>query len=128
MLDRGDEFSDIDGMERSCFKPDKQRCKVYFCDPRRPDQKGAAEKNHEHIREILPKGRSNFDALNAYDVATLCSNINSYVRASLDGKTPYECALSIYPKEFLDELGIIKIKKEEVQLNTSLLPHTQKRN
>lgn len=127
LLDRGKEFADIDGMENSCLEPGKKRCQVYFCDPRRPDQKGSAEKNHEHIREVLPKGMSDFDALNAYDVATLCSNVNSYARKSLAGKTPYEAAEGIIPKELLNELGIIKIRKDEVQLNRSLLPHTQKR-
>ena len=38
LLDRGSEFDDIEGMERSCADPSRKRCACYFADPSRPDQ------------------------------------------------------------------------------------------
>ena len=32
--------------------------KVLYCESRRSDQKGKCEKNHEHFREMIPKGRN----------------------------------------------------------------------
>ena len=30
--------------------------RLFYCDPRRSDQKGACERNHVEIRKLLPKG------------------------------------------------------------------------
>ena len=57
VFDRGSEFDDIDGMERSYKNPLLKRCAAYFADPSRPDQKGACEKNHVELRKLLPRGR-----------------------------------------------------------------------
>ena len=45
-------------LERSCLDPAKKRCRVYYCDPQSPGQKGRCERNHEELRRILPKGRT----------------------------------------------------------------------
>ena len=55
LADRGSEFDDIEGIERSVTDGEK-RCRLYFTDPSRPDQKGSCEKNHVELRKIIPKG------------------------------------------------------------------------
>ena len=44
LLDRGEEFGDVGGMERSRLSPGEKRCRVYFCDPMSPGQKGRCER------------------------------------------------------------------------------------
>ena len=54
LTDRGSEFSDPLAIERSCLEPGKRRCRVFYCDPLAPGQKGACERNHSELRRILP--------------------------------------------------------------------------
>lgn len=123
LVDRGVEFDDWWGMERSCLVEGANRCRVYYCDAMRSDQKAHAERNHEQARRILPKGRSDFDKLGAYDAATLTSHINSYVGGGRGGMCPFDLATPILPQQLLDELGIKKIPPDEVVLKPSLLAH-----
>ena len=51
-------------------------------------KKGKCE-NHEEMRKVLPKGRTNFDALAKSDMAVLMSHVNSYARDSLNWAAPY---------------------------------------
>lgn len=119
LTDRGHEFCDFEAIERSALGP-QRRCRVYYCDPLRSDQKGSCERNHGLIRRILPKG-SDLDALSAYDIATVSSHINSYPRASLKGKSPLEVSKRKMPKKLLDELGIVHLRADEVILKPDLL-------
>lgn len=125
LADRGHEFDYIAEMERSCLNSSKKRCRVYFCDPQQPNQKGSAEKNHEHIRSVLPKGHSNFDLLTNYWASNLCCVINSYPRKSLNGNTPFSKIKNLVPKSFLDELGLYQYKPSQVDLTPNLLWFTQ---
>lgn len=52
-------------------------------------QKPHVERNHEFIRLIRPKGAS-FDDLTQEKVGLMMSHINSYVRPSLGGRSPFE--------------------------------------
>ena len=113
LCDRGSEFDDIDGMERSCLDPLKKRCAVYFADPSRPDQKGAAEKNHVELRKILPKGTS-FDAMTPYELAEICSHVNSTIRKGCGNATPFALAKLVFPQALLDDLGLREIPPRDV--------------
>lgn len=62
------------------------------------NQKSQAERNHEQLRRILPKGRSDFDALSNTDVALCCSHANSYPLATLGGKCAFEQVEGLVPK------------------------------
>ncbi|MBQ9002690.1 MAG: hypothetical protein IJ087_12635 [Eggerthellaceae bacterium] len=84
---------------------------------------GAYERNHEQLRRILPKGRSNFDALSERDLAVAASHVNSYPRASLFGRCPIDLAELLLPDGFLDLIGVEKLPIEEVVLRPSLLAH-----
>ena len=121
LADRGKEFSDTERIEHS--KNGIKRCSVYYCDAQRSDQRGKGERNHGQIRRVLPKGKSNFDALTGRDMALLMSHVNSYKRESLGWASPLELAKIILPEDLLDGLGIELIPAEEVMLKPALLPH-----
>lgn len=123
LVDRGGEFDDYLGMERSCLAPGTQRCRVYYCDPNNSNQKSEGERNHELLRRIFPKKRSDFDALVASDVSWACSHVNSYPRPALNGARPFDLALLVFGEGFLDMLGIVRLPADEVMLSTKLFPH-----
>lgn len=120
LLDRGCEFDDIKGMESSLLNPGKKRTSCYFCDPSRSDQKGACEKNHVELRKIVPKGTSLL-TLDPVTLSVISSHVNSSIRKSIDGRSPYRLALEEFPKEFLDTLGITEIEPKEVILKPNIL-------
>ena len=126
LVDRGVEFDDWEGMEASCLEPGKRRCRVFYCDPMRSNQKSQAERNHEQLRRILPKGRSDFDRLSIWDVAVCASHVNSYPLASLGGKCPLEVAKGIVPSGLLTALGVERVPVDEVILKPYLMRHAVK--
>ena len=73
LTDNGPEFADEDGIAALLGElPGETR--LFYCDPRRADQKGGCEKNHVEIRKLLPKGRGiSFDPV-SYTHLTLPTN------------------------------------------------------
>jgi IS30 family transposase len=72
LLDNGVEFSDTLNMET-----DENECTrtcVFYCDPYSSYQKPHVEKNHEHIRQILPKG-TDFSVYTQDDIDLMMSHI-----------------------------------------------------
>lgn len=118
LTDNGKEFSDIDGMERSVYGG--RRTKVFFCDPNRSDQKAQCENNHKLFRDIVPKGTS-VDGFMQTDMTLATNHINSYLRKSLFGKSPYDLAMAMLPEEFFLLLGLEQISGNEVFLKPGLL-------
>jgi IS30 family transposase len=127
LADRGHEFMDIEGMERSVFDAEKRRCRVFFCDPCRPDQKGGAEKNHVEVRKVIPKGTS-LDAFSAFDMAVAFSHINSTPRRSLGGVSPFTLALTVLPQSIFDELGLSPILPDDIVLKPSIIETSKPAN
>lgn len=119
LTDRGIEFCDFEAIERSALG-NGRRCRVFYCDPMASHQKASCEKNHTMIRRVLPKGTS-FEGLTQYDVSTVASAVNNYPRRSLGGKTPLQAASRLLPKDLLGELGIVRMRPDEVVLKPSLL-------
>jgi IS30 family transposase len=118
LADNGSEFSNptaievdpVDGVVRT---------RVFYCDPNAPYQKGSAERNHEFIREFIPKGVD----LGQYsqDYITLTMNhINSYSRESLGNKCPYDVFRFFYGDKLLNLLGCTTIPARQVTLNKSV--------
>jgi len=124
LTDRGNEFSDIAGMEKGAGG--KKRCKVYFCDPQRPDQKAQCERAHVDVRKILPKRVTTLDALRPWDMALIFSHVNSVPRPSLGGIAPIVLAMAIFPKGFFEELGLGIIAISDICLKPSLLEDSGK--
>ncbi len=107
LTDNGPEFSNPKEIEFR-RKSDKQRTKIFYCEPRRPDQKGSCEVNHEMIRRILPKGTS-FDNLTQDDINKMMSHINSYKRKKLNNCSPLQLFSVMYGQNIAKQFGIIEI-------------------
>ena len=123
LCDRGVEFDDWESMERSCLFHDKRRCQVFYCDAMNSNQKSQAERNHEQLRRILPKSRSDFDKLNKHDVAMCCNHVNSYPIASHQGKCGFDMLGNLIPKKTLRKFGLKKIDADEVILRPDIVAH-----
>jgi len=119
LTDNGSEFLDPSRIECDPNNGEKL-VNLFYCDPHRSWQKGMLEKNHEFIRYVLPKGTS-FAGLSEDDCILLANHINSIPRDSLNGKTPYQLAELLMPKENLDKLHLISIPPDEVCLAPKLL-------
>lgn len=115
--DRGSEFLDYGKIETGL--DGKSRTRMFYCDPVKPGQKGACEKNHVELRKILPKG-TDFDALTPWDVALVSSHVNSYVRAG-QGVAPIALASLALPQSLLENLAIIAVPPDEVVMKPKLL-------
>ena len=118
LTDRGGEFKIPDALE--CGKDNIIRTSVYYCDPMCSWQKPHCEKNHEYIRKICPKGTS-FDNYTQKDIDLMMSHINSSVRESLGGLTPFALAKLTLPKKVLDCFGLTEIPPDKVILTPELL-------
>lgn len=127
LADRGVEFDDWEGMERSCLEPGARRCRVFYCDPMASNQRARCERDHSELRRILPKGRTDVDALTPWDVAVASSHVNSYPRPGRGGRCPLELASGTVPPGLLGALGIERVPPDEVTLRPTLLPHAVER-
>ncbi|ASS40990.1 hypothetical protein AXF21_03165 [Eubacterium minutum ATCC 700079] len=86
----------------------------------RPSDKPHVEKNHTLFRDICPKGTS-FDNFTQDDVNLIFSHVNSIVRNSLGGKSPYDLFSFTYGEKTASLLGIEKIPSREVIQSPLLL-------
>ncbi|MFI3172293.1 MAG: hypothetical protein R3Y58_08005 [Eubacteriales bacterium] len=77
------------------------------------------EKNHTFIRYFVPKGES-FDSYTQADISLMMDHINSYCRASLGNKAPYEMMEFLYGATLLEHLGCHKIPANDVTMNKSI--------
>ena len=118
LTDNGSEFSNPRAIEFD--RQQNRRTHLFYCDPSAPGQKGSAEKNHEFIRYVLPKGTS-FNDLTQADISLLMNHINSYTRESLGNKCPYDMFQFLYGETILSLLGCHKIEPNEVTLTPALL-------
>lgn len=116
--DNGSEFSNPSAIEKDL--QGNQRTRVFYCDPQAPFQKGSAENNHTLIRRVIPKGVS-LDSFTQEDITLMMNHVNSYGRANLGDKSPYEVFASLYGKDILRRMGVVLIPPDKVTLRPSLL-------
>jgi IS30 family transposase len=116
--DNGSEFSNPSAIEMG--PQGHRRTRVFYCDPQASYQKGAAENNHSMIRRIIPKGTS-MDRFTQDDISLMMNHINSYRRANLGDKSPYEVFATLYGEDILRKVGAELIPDDEVTLRPSLL-------
>ena len=119
LTDNGHEFNDIDGMELSSDKT-RNKCKIFFCEPNRSDEKGCCENHHKMIRYIIPKG-SSLEPYVQEDINLMMNHINSYKRKALFGKSALDLAKTVLPEDFFTALGIEEIPPDKIILRPSLL-------
>lgn len=119
LTDNGTEFSNPSEIEISKITGE-ERTKVFYCEPRRSDQKGSCEVNHEFIRRILPK-KTSFDNLTQEDINLMMSHINSYKRKKLNDCSPIQLFSLMYGNDIANKLGIKEIKPNMINLSENLL-------
>ena len=118
LTDNGTEFSNPSAIEKAPGGAPGTR--VFFCDPMNSNQKSQLERNHEIVREILPKGTS-FDNLSQALVSLAMSHVNAYVRYVQSDKTPYEVFTMHYGTDAAAKLGIAYVDPRRVCLKPALL-------
>ena len=117
LTDNGGEFKHADIIEHSITGA--RRCSVYYCDPMASHQKCAIEKNHEFIREYIPKSTS-IRFCNQELTTLMINHINSIKRDSINEKTPYDLAELLMPPITLKLLGLQRIHPDFVTRNPSI--------
>ncbi len=106
LTDNGSEFYDPANIEVDNETGEKL-ISVFYCDPNRSDQKGKCEKNHEHFREIIPKGRS-MEPYDNKDIEHISLMVNNYSRALFKFKSPLEVS-KIFLNEKVFELNNLRV-------------------
>lgn len=120
LTDNGSEFKHANTLEYSTTGA--RRCSIYYCDPMASHQKGGIEKNHEFIREYIPKYTS-IGFMNQGLTLLMINHINSIIRDSINEKTPYDLAELLMPPTALELLGLRRIKPDSVIRNPTIFKH-----
>ena len=118
LTDRGSEFGDPAALETDANGI--RRTNIYYCDPMSSGQKGGIEEIHTLLRMVLPK-KTVFSDLTQWDLRKIVNHINSYSRARLRGKTPYQCALEKFGEDVLNKMQLKPVPPDEVNLTPKLL-------
>jgi IS30 family transposase len=118
LTDNGAEFSNPSALEKA--PDDTPRTRLFYCNPCASWQKGSVERNHELLRQILPKGTS-FDTLSQADINTVLSHVNSYSRPVLNDKAPFDLFAFLYGSDLLAGLGLRRVPANDIILKPSLL-------
>ena len=113
LTDNGSEFKTLYELEKN--EEGKQICRVFYCDPYRSCQKAQCEKNHGLFRRIWPKGRS-MDRFLQEEVNDIFSHINSYPRASLNNRSPYDLFTLEYKPIILSALNVFKVDIRKLKM------------
>jgi IS30 family transposase len=79
-VDNGVEFSNNDGMEKSCLSEEK-RTDLYYCHPYSSYERGSNENQNRLVRRHIPKG-INFDDKTDMEIQYIEDWINNYPRRS----------------------------------------------
>ena len=119
LTDNGGEFAD-EGAIADLLDEGAGETRLYYCEPRRADQKGGCERNHVELRKLLPKGRGiRLDRLAREDAALVMSQVNSEPRGKLAWRTPAEMLLAAFgddARALLDAFGIEMLAPSELDL------------
>ncbi|MDH6603342.1 IS30 family transposase, partial [Bacilli bacterium PM5-9] len=81
--------------------------KIFYANPCRSDQKGKCEKNHVHIREIVPKG-IDLQSYTTSDLNYISNQINNYPRKIFKYKSPIQLMKNLEYNEKILELNNLK--------------------
>lgn len=112
LTDRGSEFTNPRAIE---FMGEQEVTRLFYCDPRQPQQKAEIENEHAILRRKFPKGRS-LDPYRQEDVLEALSHTNSYKRASKQERAPLELFLFTYGERILEVFPLKRIPDEQVNL------------
>lgn len=119
LTDNGSEFAD-EAAIAALLGEAPGETRLFYCEPRRADQKGGCERNHVELRKLLPKGRGiRLDRLTGEDAALVMSQVNSEPRGKLAWRTPSEMLLAAFgddARALLDAFGVETLAPSELDL------------
>ena len=118
LTDNGGEFSHISAFENDAEGNPETR--LFFCEPRSPQEKPHIEKNHTLFRDIVPGGTS-FDSFTQDTVNTIFSHVNGVRRKKFNGRSAYEMFVFTFSRELANALGISEIPAQKVIQSPKLL-------
>jgi transposase, IS30 family len=129
LTDNGTEFSAPSRIETDA--EGNRLTRIYYCDPNAAFQKAHVERNHELLRKILPKGTpyvepTSFDGLAQTDLDLVMSHVNSYLRESLQDRTPYDLFTTAFGTRVAELFGVRRIPADDIVLKPALLGIVQK--
>lgn len=114
LTDNGSEFHDPLNLETDPVTGEKL-CWIYFCLPRHSEQKAKCEKNHEHFREMCPKGIS-MNSLSRITVRYVSNMVNNYPRKSLQYNTPLEVSRLFLNEKVFELNRLNTLPSDQVKL------------
>ena len=115
LTDNGKEFFILDDLLELA-----PNVNLFYCHPNSSFEKGSIENNHELIRRVIPKGIS-LKPYTQADFNLLCSHINSLIRESLNGKSPFDLIQNYIPLKIINKLGLYKVDPLDLCLIPELL-------
>jgi IS30 family transposase len=83
-VDNGSEFSDCEGMEKSCLT-EGQRTKVFYCHPYSSWERGSNENQNKLIRRWIPKSTP-IENFTDEEIKNIETWVNNYPRAIFQGR------------------------------------------
>ncbi|WP_156300453.1 IS30 family transposase [Streptobacillus canis] len=117
LTDQGSEFLKFDAICKSVYDSYTSRCKIFYCDPKSPNQKPHVENIHTLLRRFIPKSRD-IDNYTQDDINYIISNMNSLYKSKYKNKSPIKMFLEIYQKLILEKLNIEEIKYDEIVISS----------
>ncbi len=127
LTDNGTEFSNATWIENHLVFDEEgliqcqiPRTKLFYCDPKSPEQKAVCERNHEFVRRFIPKGVS-FDSYTPNHIQIMTNHINSYKRPKIKMESPLSIFIAHYGVSIASALGLIEIPPNDIYLNASIL-------
>jgi len=127
LTDNGSEFSNPSFIENHVVLNEDgtihsltPRTKLFYCDPKSPEQKAVCERNHEFVRRFIPKGVS-FDPYTPAHIQIMTNHINSYKRPKIKMESPISIFIAHYGSAVSLALGLEEIPPNDIYLNASIL-------
>ena len=102
LTDRDPTFTDIEGI---CFSKitGEERCKLFFCDGYKSNQKPNVENINKQLRLFFPKGKT-LDTYNKQDIKNVNKTLLNRPLKSLDSYTPKQAFTSVFDEDLYNKL------------------------
>ncbi|MGN8855116.1 hypothetical protein ACTNBB_09165, partial [Collinsella sp. HCP28S3_B9] len=106
LTDNGAEFSD-EAAIAALLGEGPGETRLFYCDPRRSDQKGACERNHVLASIYFSPVSLNRRAVRAKAVSPVALTYFHRFRSRLDGAVPRQVLQPVGPAGYLDQVAVV---------------------